>query len=54
MSTQVSQTITRKSASNLALAFILLPAAKRHGMAALYGNLVMRGLLAVAPAGWLA
>ncbi len=24
------------------------------GMAALYGNLIMRGLLAVAPAGWLA
>lgn len=33
---QVSQTITRKSASNLALAFILLPREKRRGMAALY------------------
>jgi phytoene synthase len=31
-----SQTITRKSASNLALAFVLLPKAKREGMAALY------------------
>ncbi len=31
-----SQTITRKSASNLALAFILLPKAKRDGMSALY------------------
>src|SRR5215470_10798054 len=31
-----SQTITRKSASNLALAFILLPKAKREGMSALY------------------
>ena len=34
--TEVSQAITRKSASNLALAFILLPKAKREGMAALY------------------
>lgn len=33
---QVSQTITRRSASNLALAFILLPRQKREGMAALY------------------
>ena len=33
---QESQTITRKSASNLALAFILLPKAKRNGMSALY------------------
>jgi phytoene synthase len=33
---QVSQTITRKSASNLALAFVLLPKEKRTGMAALY------------------
>jgi phytoene synthase len=31
-----SRTITRKSASNLALAFILLPKAKREGMTALY------------------
>lgn len=31
-----SRTITRKSASNLALAFILLPRAKRDSMAALY------------------
>src|SRR5262245_57885692 len=31
-----SQSITRKSASNLALAFVLLPRAKRDGMAALY------------------
>jgi phytoene synthase len=31
-----SQSITRKSASNLALAFVLLPKAKRDGMAALY------------------
>ena len=31
-----SQSITRKSASNLALAFILLPKAKREGMTALY------------------
>ncbi len=31
-----SQTITRKSASNLALAFVLLPKAKRDGMSALY------------------
>src|SRR6266516_2514922 len=33
---QDSQTITRKSASNLALAFVLLPKEKRAGMAALY------------------
>lgn len=33
---EVSQSITRKSASNLALAFILLPKEKRLGMAALY------------------
>lgn len=34
--TQQSQAITRKSASNLALAFILLPKAKRQAMFALY------------------
>jgi 15-cis-phytoene synthase len=33
---QESRTITRKSASNLALAFVLLPKAKRDGMCALY------------------
>lgn len=33
---QVSQAITRKSASNLALAFILLPRPKRQEMAGLY------------------
>jgi 15-cis-phytoene synthase len=33
---QLSQAITRKSASNLALAFILLPKEKRAGMSALY------------------
>jgi phytoene synthase len=33
---QQSRTITRKSASNLALAFVLLPKAKRAGMSALY------------------
>ena len=33
---QESRTITRKSASNLALAFILLPRAKRDAMSALY------------------
>jgi 15-cis-phytoene synthase len=33
---EVSQSITRRSASNLALAFVLLPKAKRKGMAALY------------------
>ena len=33
---QVSESITRKSASNLALAFILLPREKRQEMAALY------------------
>ena len=33
---QESRTITRKSASNLALAFILLPKAKRDGMSVLY------------------
>ena len=36
MSAHVSQSITRKSASNLALAFVLLPRHKREGMAALY------------------
>lgn len=36
MSLPVSQSITRKSASNLAPAFILLPPEKRVGMAALY------------------
>jgi phytoene synthase len=34
--TEQSRTITRKSASNLALAFVLLPKAKRHAMSALY------------------
>jgi phytoene synthase len=33
---QENRAITRKSASNLALAFILLPKAKRDGMSALY------------------
>ncbi len=33
---QESRAITRKSASNLALAFVLLPKAKRTGMSALY------------------
>jgi phytoene synthase len=33
---QESRNITRKSASNLALAFVLLPKAKRDGMSALY------------------
>ncbi len=33
---QTSRAITRKSASNLALAFVLLPKAKRDAMAALY------------------
>lgn len=33
---QESQSVTRKSASNLALAFIMLPKAKRDGMSALY------------------
>src|SRR5256885_4930318 len=33
---QETRAITRKSASNLALAFILLPKAKRDGMSALY------------------
>jgi phytoene synthase len=33
---QESRAITRKSASNLALAFVLLPQAKRDGMSALY------------------
>lgn len=36
MTPPVSQSITRKSASNLALAFVLLPKQKREGMAALY------------------
>jgi len=34
--TDQSRTITRKSASNLALAFVLLPKAKRQAMSALY------------------
>jgi phytoene synthase len=34
--TEQSRTIARKSASNLALAFVLLPKAKRHAMSALY------------------
>jgi 15-cis-phytoene synthase len=34
--TQESQTITRKSASNLALAFVLLPKPRRDAMSALY------------------
>jgi phytoene synthase len=34
--TDQSRAITRKSASNLAMAFILLPKAKRHAMSALY------------------
>src|SRR3954469_15602522 len=33
---QESRTITQKSASNLALAFIMLPKAKRDAMSALY------------------
>src|SRR5256884_7218447 len=33
---QHSRTITRKSASNLALAFVMLPKPKRDGMSALY------------------
>src|SRR5574340_1005435 len=33
---QQSRTITRQSASNLAMAFVLLPKAKRDGMSALY------------------
>ena len=33
---QQSRAITRKSASNLALAFVLLPRAKRYGMSVLY------------------
>lgn len=33
---EVSQAITKKSASNLALAFVLLPPEKRRGMACLY------------------
>ena len=36
MTPPVSQSITRKSASNLALAFVLLPKTKRDDMAALY------------------
>lgn len=36
MTQAVSETITRRSASNLALAFILLPREKRAGMSALY------------------
>jgi phytoene synthase len=34
--TEQSRTTTQKSASNLALAFVLLPKAKRHAMSALY------------------
>ena len=34
--TPQSQTITRKSASNLALAFVLLPRPRRDAMSALY------------------
>ena len=33
---QQSRAITRKSASNLALAFVMLPKPKRDGMSALY------------------
>ena len=33
---EASHTITRRSASNLALAFVLLPRAKREGMSTLY------------------
>jgi phytoene synthase len=33
---EASQSITRRSASNLAVAFVLLPKAKRQGMSALY------------------
>src|SRR5512136_1530882 len=33
---QASQAITRKSGSNLAMAFVLLPKPKRDGMSALY------------------
>ena len=33
---QQSRAITRKSASNLALAFVILPRAKRDAMSALY------------------
>ena len=36
MTPLVSQSITRKSASNLALAFVLLPKSKREDMASLY------------------
>ena len=36
MKAPLSQSITRRSASNLALAFVLLPRAKREGMSALY------------------
>src|SRR3954451_25243019 len=36
ISMEECRTITRKSASNLALAFVLLPKAKRDGMSALY------------------
>src|SRR5215831_8241630 len=36
MHPSASRTITRKSASNLALAFVLLPKVKRDGMSALY------------------
>ena len=36
MSTEVSEQVTQKSASNLALAFVLLPQRKRSAMSALY------------------
>jgi 15-cis-phytoene synthase len=36
LSTEISQSITRRSASNLALAFVMLPREKREGMSALY------------------
>ena len=36
MTTEQSQSVTRRSASNLALAFILLPREKREAMSALY------------------
>ena len=41
---QESRTITQKSASNLALAFILLPKAKRDAMSALYALLVVKSM----------
>ena len=36
MSVSASQSVTRRSASNLALAFVLLPREKRRAMATLY------------------